>query len=174
MAIPHASPPRPASDRHRFAVFALLRAPDTRRVLLVRRRRGARHWTLPGGKARRGESLTEALVREVCEETGLTISPGGLVSVIERASAGKTMLYFHARILATTAPIRGTHSEIVGDGWFDPAQLPSPRSPALRLLLAQRPDWAEATPLPYCCRSRQKKPLMPERAVPFFDLKCIL
>jgi 8-oxo-dGTP diphosphatase len=41
------------------------------KILLVRNRRG--RWTLPGGRARRGEKLREAVVREVREETGLRI-----------------------------------------------------------------------------------------------------
>lgn len=41
------------------------------RVLLVRNRSG--NWTLPGGKARPGETLRDAAKREVKEETGLKV-----------------------------------------------------------------------------------------------------
>ena len=43
------------------------------RLLLVRRGRGAAagEWALPGGRIERGETIAEAVVREVAEETGL-------------------------------------------------------------------------------------------------------
>jgi len=56
------------------------------RVLLVRRGseplRG--HWTLPGGVLEVGESLTEGVVREVREETGLLVEPLELVELLDR------------------------------------------------------------------------------------------
>src|ERR1022692_3765990 len=59
--------------RQRIAVFAIITDAPNRSVLLVQRRRGDQQWTLPGGKAKRGESLREALQREVLEETGLQV-----------------------------------------------------------------------------------------------------
>ncbi len=46
------------------------------RVLLVRQTAGLKFWTLPGGKVRPRESLQNALLREVFEETGLKGSGG--------------------------------------------------------------------------------------------------
>ncbi len=55
-------------------------------VLLVRRAteplRG--RWTLPGGRVEPGESLHAALVREMREETGLTVNVGPLLETVER------------------------------------------------------------------------------------------
>ena len=50
------------------------------RVLIVRRARSPALgvYTLPGGVVEAGETLTEAVVREVREETGLAIAPVGL------------------------------------------------------------------------------------------------
>jgi len=41
-------------------------------------------WWFPGGRIRKGETLQEALVREVKEETGLTVTESKLVNVYSR------------------------------------------------------------------------------------------
>jgi 8-oxo-dGTP diphosphatase len=52
------------------------------RVLLLRHRDRQGDWfSLPGGGQRHGETLTEALVRECLEETGLEVRPGRLLFV---------------------------------------------------------------------------------------------
>jgi 8-oxo-dGTP diphosphatase len=61
---------------------------DQDELLLVRRSRPpfAWHWAMPGGKVEAGETLAEAVVRELHEETGLEGVCGeyvGLVEVIE-------------------------------------------------------------------------------------------
>jgi 8-oxo-dGTP pyrophosphatase MutT (NUDIX family) len=48
------------------------------KILGVTRRGTKQQWGLPGGKVDPGESLKEALVREVFEETGVSLSPDGL------------------------------------------------------------------------------------------------
>ena len=57
-----------------------------REVVLVRRAREplAGQWSLPGGAVEAGETLAVALAREVHEETGLDVEPGGLVDVLDR------------------------------------------------------------------------------------------
>lgn len=41
-------------------------------------------WSLPGGKLEAGESLTAACVREIYEETGISVRPQQIVAVVER------------------------------------------------------------------------------------------
>ena len=55
------------------------------RVLVVRRARepAAGSWTLPGGRVELGETLVEAVVREVAEETALSIRVKGLAGYRE-------------------------------------------------------------------------------------------
>ena len=51
------------------------------RLLLIQRGRppGEGLWAVPGGKVRFGETMTDAVRREVWEETGLHIRPGRVI-----------------------------------------------------------------------------------------------
>jgi 8-oxo-dGTP diphosphatase len=59
---------------------------DGDRVLLVKRKNppAQGEWSIPGGLAHLGETLKEAVAREVLEETGLTVTVGDLVELLER------------------------------------------------------------------------------------------
>jgi len=60
------------------------------RVLLVRRAHEplAGRWSIPGGRVEWGETLQQAVVREMREETGLDVSVGPLLEVVERIGEG--------------------------------------------------------------------------------------
>jgi ADP-ribose pyrophosphatase YjhB (NUDIX family) len=88
------------------------------RILLLNQDTGTgRAWSLPGGKLEAGETLAEALVREMREETGLDVEPGRLLYVCDHVPAEVVHITFEARRAggtlgdieagADTTPIRG-------------------------------------------------------------------
>ena len=84
--------PGPGADgparRQRVAAYALVRRDD--QVLLCHLSAKVRFdgWTLPGGGVDHGESPRAALVREVHEETGLTVVPGRVLDVYSHHFTG--------------------------------------------------------------------------------------
>jgi len=60
---------------------------DGKLVLASQTRRGRTELSLPGGRLKRRESVTDALVREVGEETGISVKPGPLLYVAEIVSS---------------------------------------------------------------------------------------
>jgi mutator protein MutT len=79
----------------RMAVGAVV--VDRGRVLLVRRGHepAKGNWSLPGGALELGESLTDGVVREVREETGLTVKPVELVELLDRIHREGERVRYH-------------------------------------------------------------------------------
>ncbi|MFD1030208.1 NUDIX hydrolase [Metaplanococcus flavidus] len=72
-------------------VYALLFDENTNKILMVFNKNGT--WSLPGGAVEVGETLQEATVREVKEETGYDIKVGNIAALNE-AFIDKNQVYF--------------------------------------------------------------------------------
>jgi 8-oxo-dGTP diphosphatase len=96
--VPQITPPR-------TVVRALARSRSGGYVLL-RRAPGdsfGGHWELPGGTVEPGESLEQALTRELREEAGLApLRPPTLISTARRRSPRGTPLHEHIFLVETT------------------------------------------------------------------------
>jgi 8-oxo-dGTP diphosphatase len=100
------------------------------RILVARRARGPALgvWTLPGGVVEAGETLTEALVREIKEETAMEVEPVALAGhreVLVRDDGGRlarhfVILCFAARWLKGEPVL---NEELADARWLRPAEL---------------------------------------------------
>jgi 8-oxo-dGTP diphosphatase len=100
-------------------------------LLLIRRGHAPSRgrWSLPGGRVEPGETAREALVREMAEETGLTVEVGELVGEVTRPGPnGVTYLIqdFRVTVVADAAVIAdgGIADAIAGDDAVDVAWVP--------------------------------------------------
>lgn len=96
-----------------------------------------RYWFTIGGAIEAGETLPEAAVRELREETGIRVGPDQMVGPYHRGFHGfswnglelaNDSHFFAVRVDDVTVRFDGLEEAEVGNvldsGWFDPALLP--------------------------------------------------
>jgi 8-oxo-dGTP diphosphatase len=110
----------------RIGVFALIF--DEGRVLLGHRR-DIDWWNLPGGGMEAGETVDEALCREVREETGLEVEVERLVGVYSKPQKQEVVLSFCCRVVGGT--LQETE-ETQESRYFEPDALPTNTLPKHR------------------------------------------
>jgi len=100
------------------------------RVLLARRARGPAYgiWTMPGGVVEAGETLIEALIREIAEETAMVVEPVALAGhreVVVRDDDKRVSRHFVIMCFATRW-ISGEpqlNDELAEARWLKPEEL---------------------------------------------------
>jgi 8-oxo-dGTP diphosphatase len=105
------------------AVGAVILGPDG--LLLVRRGHGpaAGTWSVPGGRVQHGETLHEAVVREVAEETGLQVVVDRFLGWVERIDDGPPPTHFVILDFEAT-PLDAEPAPVAGDDAAEAAWVP--------------------------------------------------
>jgi 8-oxo-dGTP diphosphatase len=114
------------------------------KFLVVRRARAPANglFSLPGGVVELGERLTEAVVREIAEETGMSIEPLALAGYRETiVRDGNDRVERHFVILCFAARWRAGEPELNEElseaRWIEPAELAGlPTTPGLAEIVA--------------------------------------
>lgn len=116
----------PACESPRIRVAALILLDG--QVLLVRHRKGHRSYhLLPGGGVEKGETLREALIREVAEETGLVAEIGRPLVINDTIDPAGTRhllnITFAATVVGGSLTVDPTDHRIEGLDLVDPSGL---------------------------------------------------
>lgn len=101
-------------------------------------------WSLPGGLIDRGEQPRDAVIREVREETGLDIEPGGVMATYFVTDVRHIDVIF--RVHCEERPEVNVASEALEAGWFALDELPEPDESTQRIQHAVR--LARVAPVP--------------------------
>jgi 8-oxo-dGTP diphosphatase len=111
------------------------------RILLIERGHPpqAGRWSLPGGRVEPGETDEQALVREMREETGLLVRPGGLAGTVERPGPAGTVLVIRDYTATVTGGELVPGDDATGACWAGPAELAG--LPLTRGLLTALTAW---------------------------------
>ena len=97
------------------------------RLLMIKRGHepGAGLWSIPGGRIEPGETDAEALVREMLEETGLTVQVGRLVGSVQRPGLDGTAIDIRDYAATVTGGALRPGDDAADARWVDMAEMGS-------------------------------------------------
>jgi 8-oxo-dGTP diphosphatase len=133
-------------------------------VLLIRRGKEPLRgrWVVPGGTVELGESLEQALVREMEEETGLRVEPGEVLTVFDRITQeGGTVQYHYVIVDYLCAYVSGearAGSDAEALAWATPEELPVYDLPQKALEVVRDAFARLASANPSCGRGSDRLP----------------
>ena len=108
-------------------VRALVLSPDKKQILMARESVDGK-WTLPGGWADIGDTPSEAVVKEVQEETGITAKPVALLAVFDkRMHPHPPQPFYIYKLVILCEPVSGALKsgfDMTGAAYFDIDNLP--------------------------------------------------
>jgi ADP-ribose pyrophosphatase YjhB (NUDIX family) len=132
-----------AKARFRVSCFAAIERDGH---ILLARRRDIGWWNLPGGGLERGETVDEALRRELREEIGAEVEIVRLSGIYSKPRKDEVVLTFLCRLAPGAEHALRTTDEVSEIGWFAPGDLPPDLLPKHRErvadALAGRPEAA--------------------------------
>lgn len=107
-------------------------------ILLGRRSMapGRGKWSFLGGFVSREETVAQAAVREIKEETGLEVELGELVGVYDDLEAGLVLPVYGARITTATVELVKQVQELDDLAFFSPTALPDMAFPGDRAIIS--------------------------------------
>ncbi|MCW3062492.1 MAG: family hydrolase [Capsulimonas sp.] len=119
------------------------------RVLLVKHSYGRRNWEIPGGAVESEESVTDAAVREVFEETGMRVIAERLTGIYYAAENDSHHFVFLCRSASDDQRPRADQDETTDCAYFSIEALPRPISDlTIRRILDALSGFAPVLPIP--------------------------
>jgi 8-oxo-dGTP diphosphatase len=128
---------------HRFSVSVAGAVIDDQGRFLCIKRRDNGNWEPPGGLVEPGETLLEAVIREVAEETGYVVVPDGVCGVYQNMKRDIVSVVFRCTVKGGQAQSTA-EAEVVQ--WWNAASVQSlmDEAYAVRLLDALEPHRVSA------------------------------
>lgn len=98
---------------------------------------GAGRYYIPGGHLKIGETVHQAAIREIKEETNLDIAPGRCVWIEENLKGlHHVILYIESALVnSDSKPVNMEPQKCKGWEWYDPEMPPAPLWQSLKLFL---------------------------------------